>query len=610
VHRLLERQIAKARRGRADGSVDVDALLALVDATYEEADKERRLATRAADEMEREMRALHVEVRRHGEALLKGVLEAVGDGVILADDHGVIIDVNAAVEHLFGYERDALIGADLAILMAGGDADGHAGWVSDYNRTRTPHVVGRTREVMARRRDGTLIPIELAVGDLAQSGVRRFVGIVRDIGDRLRAKREIEESRQRFRDFAEASSDWMWETDAKHRFSAFAGAFERVVGFDPDKALGHARTDLMAGSAPPELIARHRADLEARRPFREFVYPMTQGDGMVRHLRINGRPVFNGDGAFIGIGTAAASVELLARAKAETGGGVEAFELMKRLGMELVLKNIPDTREPLDSTPDWYVLIEIASGTPGGAEAQMEALLEVAFEQGLITDAAIAQNDAQRAAFWRLREEHSAALKPEGGGWKHDVSVPISRIAEFIDEASAAVERFHPGARISVFGHVGDGNLHYDILPGVGQEWEGVVRRGAKLLHAFAECVVPRVTVVTRKAYGGAYVAMNSASLGATRVFAWPDAEVAVIAAVAAIRILHRRRLAEVPEDARAQVELELAAEHEVISGGIARALELGVVDEVVSPSLTRKAVATVILETPGVRGLHGNIPL
>jgi acetyl-CoA/propionyl-CoA carboxylase carboxyl transferase subunit len=147
-------------------------------------------------------------------------------------------------------------------------------------------------------------------------------------------------------------------------------------------------------------------------------------------------------------------------------------------------------------------------------------------------------------------------------------------------------------------------------LPGVGQEWDGVVRRGAKLLHAFAECVVPRVTVVTRKAYGGAYIAMNAASLGATRVYAWPNAEVAVMGAVAAIRILHRRRLAEVPEDARAQVELELAAEHEVISGGIARAIDLGVVDEVVAPDKTRRAVALVLLDTPGVRGQHGNIPL
>ena len=147
-------------------------------------------------------------------------------------------------------------------------------------------------------------------------------------------------------------------------------------------------------------------------------------------------------------------------------------------------------------------------------------------------------------------------------------------------------------------------------LPGLGQEWEGVVRRGAKLLHAFAECVVPRVTVVTRKAYGGAYVAMNSSSLGATRVLAWPTAEVAVMGSVAAIRILHRRRLAEVPEDARAQVELELAAEHEVISGGIARAVDIGVVDEIVEPTVTTSTVARILLDTPGVRGGHGNIPL
>src|SRR4029077_2147813 len=99
-------------------------------------------------------------------------------------------------------------------------------------------------------------------------------------------------------------------------------------------------------------------------------------------------------------------------------------------------------------------------------------------------------------------------------------------------------------------------------LPGVGQEWDGVVRRGAKLLHAFGECVVPRVTLVTRKAYGGAYIAMNSRSLGATRVLAWPQAQVAVMGAVAAVRILHRRRLSQVPDELKEQFELELAAEH------------------------------------------------
>jgi acetyl-CoA/propionyl-CoA carboxylase carboxyl transferase subunit len=147
-------------------------------------------------------------------------------------------------------------------------------------------------------------------------------------------------------------------------------------------------------------------------------------------------------------------------------------------------------------------------------------------------------------------------------------------------------------------------------LPGVGQEWDGVVRRGAKLLHAFAEATVPRVTLVTRKAIGGAYIAMNSRALGATRVFAWPGAEVAVMGAIAAIRILHRRILAEVPPGELHEVEARLAAEHQREAGGLERARALGVVDEVIEPSRSREAIAAAIAAAPARRGQHGNIPL
>jgi acetyl-CoA/propionyl-CoA carboxylase carboxyl transferase subunit len=147
-------------------------------------------------------------------------------------------------------------------------------------------------------------------------------------------------------------------------------------------------------------------------------------------------------------------------------------------------------------------------------------------------------------------------------------------------------------------------------LPGAGQEWDGVVRRGAKLLHAFAEATVPRVTLMTRKAYGGAYIAMNSRALGATRVFAWPTAEVAVMGAVAAVRILHRRTLAAAPADQRHELEAQLAAEHEREAGGLPRAIALGVVDEIVEPAKTRQAIARAIAEAPARRGAHGNIPL
>ena len=121
------------------------------------------------------------------------------------------------------------------------------------------------------------------------------------------------------------------------------------------------------------------------------------------------------------------------------------------------------------------------------------------------------------------------------------------------------------------------------------------------------------MTLVTRKAYGGAYIAMNARSLGATKVFAWPGAEVAVMGAVAAVRILHRRRLADVEPQIRPQVEAELAAEHERIAGGVDKAVEIGVVDEVVDPAITRSRLASEIataLATGPVRGNHGNIPL
>jgi acetyl-CoA/propionyl-CoA carboxylase carboxyl transferase subunit len=147
-------------------------------------------------------------------------------------------------------------------------------------------------------------------------------------------------------------------------------------------------------------------------------------------------------------------------------------------------------------------------------------------------------------------------------------------------------------------------------LPGAGQEWNGVVRRGAKLLHAFAEATVPRVTLVTRKAYGGAYIAMNSRSLGATKVFAWPGAEVAVMGAIAAVRILHRRMLSGVEPERMHEVEAELAEQHERTVGGLQRALEAGVVDEIINPDRTRQTIALAIAEAPQVAGTHANIPL
>ena len=190
--------------------------------------------------------------------------------------------------------------------------------------------------------------------------------------------------------------------------------------------------------------------------------------------------------AIAGLSSPRDAIALLVRAKAETGGALEAFELMSRLGFSLVLKNIADQRDPLAEAHPWYVLIEAASGEPGTAEASMERLLTGALEDGLIQDVAIAQSAAQMAAFWALRENQSAGQKAEGSAWKHDVSVPVSKIADFIETASADLHRRWPDVRITAFGHVGDGNVHYDVLAAAGGDQAAHAARrdeGARIVH-------------------------------------------------------------------------------------------------------------------------------
>ncbi len=190
--------------------------------------------------------------------------------------------------------------------------------------------------------------------------------------------------------------------------------------------------------------------------------------------------------AFVGLRSPQDAIRLLAEGKAVTGGALEAFELISRVGMDLVFKNIPDQREPMESRHAWYVLIETASGEPGAAEAAMERLLAGALEADLIQDAVIAQTDSQAKALWALRENQSSAQKAEGAAWKHDVSVPVSRIADFITSATTKLETRWPDVIVTAFGHVGDGNVHFDVLARTGTDQAVHAARrdeGAHIVH-------------------------------------------------------------------------------------------------------------------------------
>jgi FAD/FMN-containing dehydrogenase len=165
--------------------------------------------------------------------------------------------------------------------------------------------------------------------------------------------------------------------------------------------------------------------------------------------------------AWVAVPDPAAAVALLGQLRDAAGDNVTAFEIVGRTALELVLRHIPGARDPLPGKPEWQMLIELS-----GARADLAAILESALDdasgEGLVANAVIASSEAQTAALWALRENVSEAQKIEGVSIKHDIAVPVSRIAEFITRADAALRETFPAVRIVCFGHIGDGNLHYN----------------------------------------------------------------------------------------------------------------------------------------------------
>ncbi len=160
----------------------------------------------------------------------------------------------------------------------------------------------------------------------------------------------------------------------------------------------------------------------------------------------------------------AAAVALLSRLCGACGERATGFEIVGRPALDLVLEHIPNTRDPLGDPSPWYVLMELTDTLEGfDLAGTLEGILGAEMEAGRVADAAVAQDLGQQQALWHLRESISEAQRIEGISIKHDIAVPVSRIAEFIERAGAELERAFPDLRIVVFGHIGDGNLHYNL---------------------------------------------------------------------------------------------------------------------------------------------------
>ena len=171
--------------------------------------------------------------------------------------------------------------------------------------------------------------------------------------------------------------------------------------------------------------------------------------------------------AYVGLKSPAAALKLLSISRDQAAGSLTSFELLADIAVDFSIRHGIDIRDPLESKHPWYVLMELSSSRDDARDT-LEAILAQGMEDGIVDDAVIAANLSQRQAFWKLRDEMSAAQKPEGGSIKHDISVPVAAVPAFIEEANAAVVKLIPGARPVPFGHLGDGNIHYNVSQPVG----------------------------------------------------------------------------------------------------------------------------------------------
>jgi FAD/FMN-containing dehydrogenase len=184
--------------------------------------------------------------------------------------------------------------------------------------------------------------------------------------------------------------------------------------------------------------------------------------------------------AWIGLASPDKALELLRALERVMGDAIESFELVPKRALELVLANFAGTRPPLQGEHDWHVLLEATSAAGAASpEAELAGALGAAFEARLIEDASIGTSEAQAEAFWKLRESISEAERKQGPGAKHDISVEVSAMPRFVREAAPAVEARFPGTQVVAFGHLGDGNVHFNVLApmNAGPGWIGSAGR-------------------------------------------------------------------------------------------------------------------------------------
>jgi D-lactate dehydrogenase (cytochrome) len=194
--------------------------------------------------------------------------------------------------------------------------------------------------------------------------------------------------------------------------------------------------------------------------------------------------------ALVGVPSPEAALALLALVQEQTNRAATSFEIISRIAVEFAVRHGHGVRDPLEQPHPWYILIQLSSAAPQDLRTPLEEALETGMERGLVTDAAVADSLEHRRTLWHLREILPEVQKPEGGSIKHDISVPVAAVPDFLREAGAAVEALIPGSRPVPFGHLGDGNIHYNISQPIGADTVAFLARWDEMNEAVHQVVM------------------------------------------------------------------------------------------------------------------------
>jgi FAD/FMN-containing dehydrogenase len=196
------------------------------------------------------------------------------------------------------------------------------------------------------------------------------------------------------------------------------------------------------------------------------------------------------EAALVALPDPEAVLDVFIRVRAACGEALTAFEMISRMPFDFALKHVERTRDPFDVPHPFYALIELTSPRPGGAlRESLEATLARALDDGVAKDAVIAASEAQAEELWTIREDINEAQIPEGGSIKHDVSVPVSRVPEFLHRATKILEGAVPGGRVVAFGHVGDGNIHFNLTQPEGADTDAFLAETDRVVHGVHDLI-------------------------------------------------------------------------------------------------------------------------